>query len=62
MVKLPFLVSEKTWLIVPRNTSASTVVVLISGVPKTISINDSSGVPLMVGIPLSINLSWSMYS
>ena len=61
-VKLPFLVSEKTWLKVPLNIIASTVVVLISGVPKTISINDSSGAPLMVGTPLSINLSWSMYS
>ena len=54
--------SEKTWLIVALNIAASTVVVLISVVPKTTSINDSAGAPLIVGTPLSMNLSWSMYS
>ena len=41
---------------------ASRVVVFISGSPNTILLNDSSGALFIVGIPLSMNLSWSAYS
>ena len=54
---IPLEVSEKSVVRIPLKISASRVVKLMSEVPKTTSFRASTGFPLAVGIPLSMNLS-----
>ena len=62
-VKINFEVSEKSLVREALKISAVSVVVFNSGSPKTTSAKASTGSPFApVGIPLSINLSWSAYS